>query len=122
MPAQIIRFDPPAGEPVVDHPRPERRIDGAPRRQTWTLHEAPQGDLACGIWACEVGSWRIAFPAGKDEYFFVLEGRVRLQDAQGRVTEVGPGQAAVIPGGFEGVFEVVEPVRKHFVVRDRGAG
>jgi uncharacterized cupin superfamily protein len=26
----------------------------------------------------------------------------------------------VIPGGFEGAFEVVEAVRKHFVVVDRG--
>lgn len=118
---QIIRFDPPAAEPVVDFPREERRVQGAPRRATWSLYESARGDLSCGIWQCEVGSWRIVFPPGEDEYFFVLEGRVRLHDAQGRITEVAAGQAAVIPAGFEGLFEVVEPVRKHFVVVTRDA-
>ena len=28
-------------------------------------------------------------------------------------------KGAVIPGGFEGAFEVIETVRKHFVVVER---
>jgi uncharacterized protein len=31
---------------------------------------------------------------------------------------VGPGQGAVIPPGFEGEFEVLEAVRKQFVLVD----
>lgn len=116
---QIIRFDPPATAAQIDHPRPDRLQAGNPRRQTWNLYEAPQGDLSAGIWACEVGRWRIVFPAGKDEYFFVLEGVVRLHDTAGSFTEFRAGQGGVIPGGFEGAFEVVEPVRKHFVVIER---
>ncbi|WP_119156347.1 cupin domain-containing protein [Caldimonas tepidiphila] len=118
--SRIVRFDPPDTEPVIDHPRPDRLVQGNPQRRTWTLHESAQGDLASGIWQCEPGAWRIVFPPGKDEYFFVLEGRLRLHDARGGVTEVTAGQGAVIPGGFEGVFEVIEPVRKHFVVVERG--
>lgn len=118
--SRIVRFDPPDAEPALDHPRPDRLVQGNPLRRTWTLHESAQGDLSCGVWQCEVGAWRIVFPAGKDEYFFVLEGRLRLHDAQGGFTEVAAGQGAVIPGGFEGVFEVLEPVRKHFVVVERG--
>jgi uncharacterized cupin superfamily protein len=117
----IFRFDPPGTPPVIDHPRPDRRQDGNPTRQTWTLFEAPQGDLSAGIWTCEVGRWRIVFPADKDEYFFVLEGVVRLHDMAGGHTEFRAGQGGVIPGGFVGAFEVVEPVRKHFVVVDRAA-
>lgn len=115
----IIRFDPPSGEPALDRPRPERLEAGHPLRRTWSLYEAPQGDLSAGIWACEVGRWRIVFPEGKDEYFFVLEGVVRLHDAAGGFTEFQAGQGGVIPGGFVGAFEVVQPVRKHFVVVDR---
>lgn len=118
----IIRFDPPGTEPVIDYPRAERRLSGVPERRTWTLYESLRGDLSAGIWACQPGSWRIVFPDTEDEYFCVLEGRVRLHDAEGRITEVGPGEAAIIPAGFEGVFEVIEPVRKHFVVIDRSAG
>lgn len=117
----IVRFDPPSTPPAIDHPRPDRRQAGNPTRQTWTLFEAPQGDLSAGIWACEVGRWRIVFPPDKDEYFFVLEGVVRLHDQQGGHTEFRAGQGGVIPGGFVGAFEVVEPVRKHFVVLDRAA-
>lgn len=112
----ILRFDSPPTEPAIDHPRPERLESGNPERRTWTLYESGPAGLAAGIWACEAGRWRIAFPPGKHEYFFVLEGRVRLHDARGGAMDVGPGEAAVIPGGFEGSFEVVEPVRKHFVV------
>lgn len=115
----IVRFDQPTTEPVLDHPRPDRLEAGNPLRRTWSMYEAPQGDLSAGIWACEAGRWRIAFPEGKDEYFFVLEGVVRVHDTAGGFTEFQAGQGGVIPGGFIGAFEVVEPVRKHFVVVDR---
>lgn len=48
----------------------------------------------------------------------MIEGRVRLHDAAGQITEVGPGEAAVIPAGFTGRFEVVEAVRKYYVVTE----
>ena len=76
--------------------------------------------MTAGIWSCAVGRWRIAFPNGKEEYFFVLEGRVRLHALDGSWTEVSAGQGAVIPSGFQGAFEVLQPVRKHFVVVERG--
>lgn len=98
----------------LDQPREERRVSGAPWRQTWLLHES--GPVSAGVWACEVGRWRIVFPATEQEYFFVLEGHARLHGPDGQVQDVLPGQGAVIPPGFEGEFEVVTPVRKQFVV------
>ena len=102
-------------EPVHDQPREDRRVSGAPQRRTWTLHEA--GPVSAGVWECEVGRWRIVFPESRQEYFHVLQGRVRLHGPAGAV-EVGPGQGGVIPPGFEGEFEVLEPVRKQFVLVD----
>ena len=101
--------------PVHDQPREDRRVEGAPHRQTWTLHET--GPMTAGICACEVGRWRIVFPPGRQEYFHVLEGQVRLHGPAGAV-DIGPGQGGVIPPGFEGEFEVLAPVRKHFVLVD----
>ncbi len=121
-PAAIARIEIPEGlAPALDRPRPDRLEAGNPLRQTWSVYEAPHGDLSVGLWACEVGRWRIVFPEGKDEYFFVLEGVVRLHDTAGTFTEFRAGQGGVIPGGFDGAFEVVEPVRKHYVVLDRAA-
>lgn len=117
----IVRFDAPGFAPVIDHPREDRREAGNPERRTWTLYEPPAGDLSAGIWECEPGRWRIVFAPDKDEYFFVLQGHVRLHDVRGGVTDVKAGEAAVIPAGFEGSFEVVERVRKHFVLIERSA-
>jgi uncharacterized protein len=111
-----LKVDLPTTPPVVDHPRPDRLEAGNPERQTWTLYEPAGQGVSCGIWACEVGRWRIEFAPNKHEYLFVLAGRLRLHDAAGGYLEVQAGQAAVIPAGFQGSFEVIEPVRKHFVV------
>ena len=116
---RIVRLDPPEQAGTIDHPRADRLEWGNPRRETWSLYELADGQMSAGIWACEVGRWRIVFPPGKDEYFFVLEGHVRLHDQAGGHVDVLAGQGAVIPGGFEGAFEVLTPVRKHFVVLER---
>jgi len=58
---------------------------------------------------------------GKDEFFHVLEGRIQITNAEGVAEQFGPGDAGVIPAEFTGVFEVLEPVRKHYVIIDRAA-
>ena len=119
-PAIVLIDNHPATAPAVDHPRVDRRLAGGPRRETWTAFEAPQGDLSAGVWTCEPGHWRIVFPPHKDEYFFVLEGRLRLHDAaRGTATEVQAGHGAVAAGCFEGGCEVIATVREHFVVVER---
>lgn len=112
----IISFQHNTPAPEYDHPRVDRRLIGNPHRSTWTHYENAGNGLSSGIWACEPGAWRIEFADTKDEFFSVIEGRIRLTDETGQVTEVGPGEGAVIPAGFKGVFEVVEAVRKYFVV------
>ncbi|HEY1059525.1 MAG TPA: cupin domain-containing protein [Limnobacter sp.] len=105
--------------PVVhDHPRPDRRERGNPLRSTWNHYE--RNGVSAGLWACEVGAWRIAFAEGKDEFFHVIEGLIRITNSHGEARTFGAGQACVIPGGFTGLFEVLEPVRKHYVLIDRG--
>lgn len=107
--------------PAYDHPRPDRLIEGNPQRTTFEHFLSATGDLSAGIWACEPGAWRIAFAPGKDEFFCVISGRIRIADADGVAREFGPGDACIIPGGFTGSFEVIESVRKYFVVIDRPA-
>jgi len=112
----ITQFRLSSPPPEFDHPREDRRLDGNPLRTTWNHFTSASGEVNAGIWACEKGSWRIAFAQNKDEYFYVLEGRCRVIDEQGHAAEAGPGDAMVIPAGFKGVFEVVEAVRKHYVI------
>jgi uncharacterized cupin superfamily protein len=115
-----IRFDPPpAAPPEIDHPRPERREAGDPERRTWMVYEHAAEGVSAGIWECEPGRWRIAFGPREHEYFIVLEGLCRVHDAAGNVETFAAGQAVFLPPGFEGSFEVVERLRKHFVIVER---
>lgn len=116
---KIIAFGQQSISPALDRPRPDRLVQGNPSRQTWEHYVNRDGVLSCGIWACEVGAWRIRFADNKDEFFCVIEGRVRLRDDAGEVVEIGAGEAAVIPAGFSGIFEVLQPVRKYFAVLEQ---
>lgn len=118
---QLTVFAAATPEPSYDRPRPDRLVAGNPLRTTHEHFVAPAGDLSAGIWACEPGAWRIAFAPGKDEFFCVIEGRLRITDTAGKASEFGPGDAGVIPGGFSGTFEVLQAVRKHYVVLERPA-
>lgn len=101
----------------IDYPRPDRLVKGNPKRLTQSLYEHP--NMNAGIWQCEVGAWNIVFADNKQEFFHVLEGVVRLHDANMHsFVEIKAGDAGVIPPSFVGTFEVVEPVKKYFVVVD----
>lgn len=100
---------------TVDYPRPDRLVNGNPKRLTTELYNHP--NMNCGIWECEVGSWNIVFAPNKQEFFQIIEGIVRLHDAQtGQFVEITTGDAGVIPPSFKGIFEVVEKVQKYYVV------
>jgi uncharacterized protein len=103
---------------TFDRPRPDRLVSGNPLRTTWNHYE--RDGFSAGVWACAIGAWRIAFAQGKDEFFHVLEGRIRISDEAGNAKEFGPGEACVIPAGFSGLFEVLEPVKKRYVIVERG--
>ena len=98
----------------VDYPRPDRLVKGNPKRLTYSLYTHP--NMNCGIWQCEVGAWNIVFAENKQEFFIILEGVVRLHDEKSGYVEIKAGEAGVIPPGFKGVFEVLEAVRKYYVL------
>jgi len=98
------------GAPDVDHPRPERLVQGNPRRETWNCV-----DSAIGAGRVYMGV-RIQMGPAEQELFTVLQGRCRVHGADGSVQEAGPGEAIVIPPGFSGSFEVLETVVKTYAI------
>lgn len=102
-------------EASIDYPRPDRLVQGNPERLTYGLYEHPHMD--CGIWHCEVGAWKIQFAENKQEFFEIIEGIVRIHDAKtNSFIEVTAGNAGIIPPAFAGTFEVVEAVKKYYVI------
>lgn len=98
---------------TIDYPRPDRLLQGNPKRSTQQLYVHPNMD--CGIWHCEVGAWHIEFAANKQEFFQVITGVVRLHDQHGHVVQINAGEAGIIPPNFKGTFEVLEMVSKYYV-------
>ena len=115
----IIAFTQQQTAPEYDYPRPERLVLGNPQRTTWNHFTNASGEMFAGVWSCEVGSWRIEMGPTEDEFFFVTAGRCRLTDEAGVAVEAGLGNSLVIPAGFKGVFAVLEPMQKHYVIVDR---
>ena len=105
--------------PEFDHPRPERMVNGNPQRTTWNHFTNSSSEVFAGVWASEVGSWRIEMSESEDEYFYVIEGSGALIENNGerRVFEVG--DAVIIPAGFKGIFEVSTALKKHYVNVER---
>ena len=118
-PARLIKLTATPGRPPeVDHPRPERLIQGNPMRETWNLvtDGLAAGEVFCGVWRCAPGQWRIAMGATERELFTVLVGKCRVHDALGGFEEVSAGEGLYIPPGFEGSFEVIEPLTKTYMI------
>jgi uncharacterized cupin superfamily protein len=102
--------------PEAARPLPERILSGDPSQSIWNHYSDPTGQFHAGIWQCEPGSWRVVYDAHEEELCTLLEGRMRLTDAAGRVREFGPGDSFVVPGGFTGIWENLTRVRKVYAV------
>jgi uncharacterized cupin superfamily protein len=117
--SKVILFSQQNTATETDYPNAERRLQGNPLRTTQNHFTSASGEVFSGVWGSEVGSWRIVFGEGEDEFFYVTEGRCRVIDEAGNASEAGPGDALIIPAGFKGVFEVLEPMKKHYVIIER---
>lgn len=80
----------------------------------------PTGSFKTGFWAAQPGRAEVHYL--KDELCILIEGTVRLTDAAGRTETYRAGDTFVIPTGFKGVWETVEPVRKFYAIHKPGQG
>lgn len=101
-----------AEESVVS---PERMLSAVPcRTTTWNHYTDPTEQFFAGVWSSSPGAIKISYT--EEELCYILEGRVRLIDNQGGIKEFGPGSVFVIPAGFEGTWETLEPVKKVYTI------
>lgn len=89
---------------------------GDPQTAIRVLHTSDDGLLSVGIWSCTPGGWSIV-DRPDTEIVHLLEGRARITDADGTEHDLAPGDAIVLPRGWSGRWDIVEPVRKLYVTR-----
>ncbi|SDQ45964.1 cupin domain-containing protein [Pseudoxanthomonas sp. CF125] len=92
----------------------ERLVAGTPRQTVANAYSDAGNAFHCGLWEGEVGAWRVSY--AEHEFCHLLAGRVRLIGDDACEITLQAGDSFVIPAGFEGVWEVLEPARKLYAV------
>ena len=106
-----------AAAPVHEAIAPEKLVEGAPTTQL--INEYERGDHTfVGEWAATPGAWRVSY----DEWEFchMLSGVCELIPEGGEARRFVAGDSFVIEPGFVGVWRVIEPMRKRYVIRIGG--
>ena len=98
----------------------EKLIAGNPKQCVWKHYSDASGKFFAGVWRSEVGKWHISYT--EEEYCQILQGKSIIADAAGNATTVSAGDSVVVPRGFVGTWEVVEPTRKIYVIYEPGEG
>ena len=71
--------------------------------------------IQIGVWECTPGGWAIE-NRPDTETVRILAGRARLTDADGSSVELTAGDGLVLPKGWSGRWDILETVRKHYIV------
>lgn len=98
---------------MVPDESPTEILSGDPKLHYNELINAKR--VEAGVWSSSVGKWEIN-PWGVEEIFVVQEGRVRLTDSDGNVTELGPGDAFYCDQEWSGTWETLEELKKFYVI------
>ncbi|KZX59294.1 hypothetical protein A3709_13415 [Halioglobus sp. HI00S01] len=70
--------------------------------------------MVTGTWECEVGTLQLDLDLV--EFCHLLEGHWRLTSESGQVTDIKAGDSWVFPLGWKGTAEVIEKVRKVYMM------
>jgi len=73
-----------------------------------------EGNLTAGTWECEPGV--LLLDLAITEFCHLLKGHWILTSDSGVVTEIKAGDSWIFPNGWKGTAEVVETVRKVYMI------
>lgn len=97
----------------------DRIVAGDGEQIIRNVFESPDKKFNAGVWEAMPGRWMVTYT--ESEFCYLLTGKVTLADFDGRSWTFRAGEAFVVPGGFKGTFEVVEPAQKYYAVYEPGA-
>ena len=113
-PHSIQRLGGPDSPPEVYTLPAEKLLAGNPKQSLWQQYTDASGCFFAGLWRSEVGKWHIAYT--EEEVCVMLEGVSIITDEEGVAVTVVAGDRFVIPRGFTGTWEVVQPSTKTYVI------
>ncbi len=93
----------------------EAILSGFAKEQGDVHFESADGSLIIGTWECTPYAEMLSYPDGT-EYAVILSGKVALTNPDGSVETFTAGESYVLPANTEVRFEVLETMRKIYVL------
>ena len=115
----IVDFASAPGETSVSKPPADRLLGGTPEQTARNYFSDSGGRFFAGVWESTPGRWRVRYT--ENEFCHLTRGRVRIEDSAGRQWTFKAGYSFVIPAGFAGTSEVIEPTAKLYVIYEPAA-
>jgi uncharacterized cupin superfamily protein len=114
--ALVIRIDDRSGTEEKLPLDPSRLAPGSamPEQFARNLFSDPGGRFHTGIWRSSRGAWRVSYT--ENELCVLTQGRVRLSDDDGHSWTFAAGEAFLVPSGFQGLWETLEPAQKFYAI------
>jgi uncharacterized cupin superfamily protein len=100
--------------PVDSAPSAANLLSGDPKQQIWNVLSSGDGRFHVGQWASGVGAWRVHYT--EYELCHLVEGMVLITSDEGGECRYRAGDTFVIPSGFRGTWEVIEPCKKIYAI------
>lgn len=102
-------------ELLLEPPSAESLTGDTPVRRKALFVAGSPPAIVSGVWEAQPGTSRWTF-TGKGEFIFVLGGKMTVTEDGGESVLLGPGDAAVFPPGWAGLWEIHETLRKVMIV------
>jgi hypothetical protein len=115
----IVDFASAPAETTVSKPPADRLLGGHPEQTARNYFSDSGGRFFAGIWESTPGRWRVRYT--ENEFCHLTRGRIRIEDSAGRQWSFKAGDSFVIPAGFAGTWEVMEPTAKLYVIYETAA-
>ena len=118
MPFAVTR-DPAQADSFVAPP--EKLLAGSGEQTVWNAFSDPSGQFHVGHWQGACGRLKVRYT--EQEFCVLLSGKIRLeQDGTGDSVTFSAGDAFVIPAGFTGVWETLDPCLKLYAIFEAQTG
>jgi uncharacterized cupin superfamily protein len=101
-------------EPDVSRPPADRVVAGTPEHRLSNYFTDATQQFFAGRWSATRGKWRVRYT--ENELCVMTAGRVVIESTSGERITLGPGDAFVVPAGFEGTWEVLEDCSKIYAI------
>ena len=98
----------------MSRPSPDRLLDGQPEQVARNFFSDSTGQFFAGVWESSAGRWRVSYT--ENEFCHITRGRVRIEDSQRHCTRIHRRRFIRHPAGFTGIWQVLEPMSKLYVI------